>query len=466
MVSDVWTKAVFAGMEVQLEKNRKHATILNELFGGRRFFLICGGVRSGKSFITSVMGALLSEPSSEVIEESEPDLGWVIGPDYKQTRAEISFMIELFDRVGWVNKRSTPENPTSPWSFTTVWNFRWETKSSLDLRKIASQPPRVVLVPEAAQQPYEVWLKARERAAEKRGTVIMNGTLEKGLPWYADLLKRWKAPNPEEGYSISIPTWDNKVIYPGGYDDPEMELLRATFPDDLFAERFGAEPRKATGLVIPEFDYGTHVRDLPVYDDIPVELWIDPGKNAYVVLFVQIIGKRVHVLDRIYKRKGIAQDVIKIAMENPLWHLVMLNKMSHGVIDIAGKHEYGLPSHVEVWNEEAGISLRTNYVFQEDSRNVVRYRLKEIDREDRQPLLLFNSNMTSDVSYDGQANDVLSEFNMWKWRDFSPNSSEPLQPIDSNNHAIKALGYGLYDIYGPVYERTPLPKMRQRAGWN
>lgn len=462
-----WARLVFAGTHADFSKNAKHAELLYKLLDGTRFFLICGGERGGKSFISAVMAALLMQPNNlEHPELSAPDLGWIIGPDYKQARAEFGYIADMLDVAGWVKQRSTPENPTSPHSLVTPWNFRLETKSANDLRKIASQPPRFIVQAEAAQQPYEAWLKSRARVAQKRGHVILSGTLESGLPWYGDLLRRWKAPNPEEGFGISIPTWENRVEFPGGWDDPEIQALRMSLPDDMFWERFGAEPRRSTNLVIPEFDYTRHVRELEADPEIPVELWIDPGKNAYAVLFVQIVGTRTLVLDRVYKRAAIAQDVIPLAMANPLWELVKKNQGTHGVIDIAGKHQYGLPSHVQVWREEAGIILRSNYVHQDVGRDVVRYRLKANDQTDKEPLLLFNANMGDSTSPDGTAADVLAEFNLWKWRDYRPNSSEPLRPIDNNNHAIKALGYGLYDKFGPVLERKPYAERVQRTYWN
>ena len=466
-IQDKWVQGIGAAMGVRLDNMPLHKQAIYKLLSGTRFFLICGGERAGKSYLAALMGALLMQPNNmDNPAQSEPDLGWILGPDYKQARAEFQYILDIGEQLDFIERRSTPENPTSPWSITTNWGFSLETKSANDLRKIASFPPRFIIMAEASQHTFESWLKSRARVAQKRGHVILSGTLEKGLPWYGDLLKRWKAPNPEDGFGISIPTWENKIEFPGGWDDPEIQSLRDSLPEDMFWERFGAEPRKATNLVIPEFDYIRHVKELEADPDIPVELWIDPGKNAYAVLFVQTIGTRTLVLDRVYRRAAIAYDVIPETMANPLWPLVMKNINSHGVIDIAGKHQYGLPSHVEVWKEEAGVVLRSNYVHQETGRDVVRYRLKAENKDDGQPLLLFSSRLGDSVSPDGQASDVLSEFNLWKWREYRQNSSEPHNPIDSNNHAIKALGYGLYDKFGPVLERKALANRVQRAYWN
>ena len=151
-------------------------------------------------------------------------------------------------------------------------------------------------------------------------------------------------------------------------------------------------------------------------------------------------------------------------MSNPLWDLVKKNRGSHGVIDIAGRQQHGMPSHIEIWQREAGVVLRSNYVHQDVGRDVVRYRLRK-DPDSGQPLLFFNSHMTNSKGPDGTANDVLAEFELWKWREPKAGSSEPRRPVDANNHAIKALGYGLYDKFGPTEERIWIPKRKSRAYW-
>lgn len=473
--NEAWARIAWGLQGFDPRKNPVQAEVVYSLLEGTRYLLICGGERAGKSFLTVALDLLLMQPGNwDEPDKSEKKLGWIIGPDYNQARAEFQYIYDALSKgEGFLKQVSMPNNPTSPWTLETSWNFELSTKTSNDLSKIASYAPDFVDVVEAAQQPYEVMLKARGRVMESRGHVILSGTLEpregrSALPWYGDTLKRWKNPNTDGARSFSIPTWSNLAKFPGGWNDPaiqdEYRFHRERDSLDYFWERYGAEPRKSTGLVIPEFDYTEHVRILEANPDIPVELWIDPGKNAYVVLFVQTVDTVTYVLDRVYRRNAIAHDVIPEAMSNPLWELVKKNQGSHGVIDIAGKHQYGLPSHVEVWQEEADVVLRSNYVHQDVGRDVVRYRLRK-DLKLDQPLLLFNANMTNSKSPDGTAGDVLAEFELWKWRQPKPGSSEPLRPVDANNHAIKALGYGLYDKFGPVEERRPRVSRQTMSYW-
>jgi hypothetical protein len=460
-----WAALVWSLLEFDINNNPLQAEAIYKVLDGARFLLICGGERSGKSFLTVAIALLLIQPQDpDNLDQCPPTLVWVVGPDYLQARAEFEYLYYTLERGGFIKSVSMPNSQTSSWNLTTTWNCTITTKSSGDIRKLASFAPDVFIMSEAAQQEYGVYLKARGRVAQKRGHILLSGTLEQGLPWYGDLLKRWRGRNAEGGHAVSIPTWTNKKEFPGGWHDPEIVGLRESVHEDYFMERYGAEPRKATNLVIPEFDYTQHVKELKPEPDAPVELWIDPGKNAYAVLFVQTLGKTTHVLDRVYRRGVIAQDVIPEVKDNPLWELVMKNTQSHGVIDIAGRQQHGAPSQIEIW-QDAGVQLRSNYVHQDIGRDVVRYRLRPLGK-DEAPLLFFNSHMTNRMSPDGTAEDVFAEFELWKWRTRHHNSSEPRHPIDANNHAIKALGYGLYDKFGPIEERRPLGKRKQRAYWS
>lgn len=462
--SQEWAQLVWGLMGYDPKKNPKAAQAIYALLDGIRYLLLCGGERAGKSATTVALCLLLMEPGL-----LKKGLGWLIGPDYNQARAEFEYFYNVLNKGGMIKKVSMPQSLTAPWTLETTWDFTLSTKTASDLRKIASFAPNFVALVEAAQQPYESLLKARGRVMEKRGHVILSGTLEDGLPWYGDLLRRWKGPNVEGGEAFSIPTWSNLAIFPKGWEDEtiqaEYKFHEARNSLEYFWERYGAEPQKATGLVIPEFDFSRHVRELRADPDVPVELWMDPGKNAYAVLFVQIIGETTYVLDRVYKRDALVDDVIPDVLANPLFELVKKNKGSHGIIDIAGKHEYGMPSHVQIWREKAGINLRSKYVHQKDSREVVRYRLRD-NPKTGEPQLLLNSHFTNAKNYDGTANDVLAEFELWKWRQTGPNSSEPAEPINANNHAIKALGYGLFSHFGPADERKASVIELQRDFWH
>lgn len=389
---------------------------------------------------------------------------WIVGPDYRQTRAEFTYLYEALEPEGLVKESSMPLAETSPWSMTLAWDAVIKTRSSIDVTKLASFKVNGAIIAEAGQQDHAVYLKLLGRISETGGFLILSGTIERGQQWYIDLYKRWQAPNTLDARSFSLPTWSNTVIFPGGRDDPRIKELEGEYPEDLFEERFGAKPRKLQGLVIPEFDMATHVKKLEVDPKLPVELWIDPGQHCYAVLFVQTWGLVTHVLDRIYARGRIAQDIIPEAMGNVLWKKV--DPASGGVIDNAGKQHHANKSQIELWKEIAGINLRAQYIPLPDTIQTIRWRLRDTNPL-HQPLIFFNNHMTTAKTVDGMALDILAEFELWKWPDrvVDPDANKPVRPIDRNNDAIKALGYGLVDRYGVHKERPMVPAPIRSPYW-
>jgi hypothetical protein len=420
---------------------------------GVRFMLILGGERSGKSYTAALISLLKMQPPlhEDGSFGRRKSLYWLIGPDYRQPRAELQYLFDALNALNAIESYSMPLVDTQPWSLVTTWGAKVETKTSSDITKIASFPCDGILICEAHQQVYEVWLKALGRVAQTRGWVILSGTIENGLPWYPDLYNRWRATNDLNARSFSLPTWSNLKVFPGGREDPEIKMLERETTPDVFQERYAAIPRKPSGAVLPEFDMLKHVRLLERLEGAPVELAIDPGKNAYAVLFVQRVGNVVNVLDRVYERGKIAQVVIPMVMKNPLWRYVpKMAQGSAGVIDIAARQELATVSQLTLWRELAGITLTTNYVPQAEGREVLRHFLQDAvigQNEDGDdilgPRLYFNAHMTNMKGNDGTALDVLAEPELWIWRP-QPKTlvrNEPPSPVDANNHAMKAISY-------------------------
>ena len=430
-----------------------------------QFALICGGEGAGKS-LTSVA---LMMPCI-----SKPGKYWLVGPDYLQPRAEFEYLHQAFSELGMVADASMPTNPASPWILETKpiphpdpgqrpGPVEIETKTAYNVARLASFEVAAWLMCEAAQQENGAWLKLLGRSMRQRGAGgfgILSGTLEQGLPWYEDILKRWKGPNPMGARSFSLPSWSNEVLYPGGYNDPKMIALRTApgMTEDYFLERYGAIPRRVKGAVLPEFDMGTHVKTLAPAEGVPVELAIDPGKNAYAILFLQSIGLVTYVLDRIYTRGKIIHDLIPEVKANPLFALV--DKSHAGVIDFAGHQELGQKSQVQLWKEMAGCSLRFRYIPEDMTIQTLRYRFG-VANPSEQPLVYFNSHLTNLKAPDGTALDVLAEPELWRWPDKGPKQNERRRPVDANNHAMKALGYYLVDRYGASVERPKLKKAQR-----
>lgn len=447
-----WHQAWFMLLGKSLGKKRfrpnpTQAPIVDHFVSGGRFLLICGGERAGKSLATAAIAGLDLGPRTDKGMDEPRRRYWIIGPDYRQARPEFQYIYDALNGGDMIEDKSMPQNETSPWSMVTKWNTIIETRSSSDVMKLASFTVDGVVIAEAAQQPEEVFRRARGRVAETRGWILLVGTLEESLPWYEDKLRAWAGPNPDGGISYSLPMWSNVDVFPRGMDDPEIVSLTQALPPDYVARRYGAEAVRHSDLVVPEFDFRTHVRELKPVDGVPVELAIDPGKNAYAVVFVQHLGAYTYVLDCVYTRGEIVQAVIPQVMAHPLWERINPEPLT-STIDIAGQHDtMGGQSQVKIWREATGLQLASKYWKENETISALRFRMRT-DPVLGEPLIFFSDKMRTGVSHDGQSLTMLSELDLWRWQKYSLTSDEKMRPIDNNNHALKALGYKILYKYG------------------
>lgn len=409
---------------------------------------ILGGERSGKSFLSAYFLAQATRPAERT---AQGNLYWIVGPNYVQPRAEFMYIYQAFDYLNLVKgKPSMPLTENATWMFKTKLNGTYQTKTSYEVARLASFSLDAAIMAEAGQQVYEAYLKLLGRLTQTKGPLIISGTLEKGSIWFEDVYRRWQGPNLMQARSWSLPTWTNTAIYPGGEQDPALVQIRSEMPPDLYQERFGGLPTLPHGVVLPEFSFSQNVKHLDFVEGIPVELAIDPGQHCYAVLFIQHVGMVTHVLDRVYARGKIVQDVIPEVMGNPLWKHVVLRKA--GVIDQAGSQHPASHSQVEIWQQQAGATLRWHYWFEDETINALRYRIGPLNAEQR-PLVFFNDHMKNIRNEQGMALDVLAEPSLWRWPDRPAGKGEALKPVNRNNDAMKALGYKLLDQYGVMLEK-------------
>lgn len=416
-----------------------------------RFILLYGGERSGKSIGTVAIAGLKVPPN----KYAKQRLYWIVGPDFLQCRAEFGYLYGIYSKLNLVTKVSMPESGTVRWYMELATGERWETRSSADVTKLATFSIHGAMIVEANQQPLEVWHKIRGRLAENRGWCIISGTYENVAEWFVDTYEKWSVKNKDGGRSFSLPMWANAKAFPGGFDDPEIQLLKSTLPHDWFMERYAGIPSKPSGLVLPEFEYGIHVGAFERDPELPVELAVDPGKRRYCVAFVQKHGDVIVVLDCIYKSGWIAQKVIPEVMRHPLWPYVPKIGLC-GAMDIAGFAEPATISQAELWREMAGVEFYAKKYPEIETINTVREGLALNQ-------LLFNN--LGNESMNGEAIEPLAEFRLWKWRDEVESMSERASPIDRNNHFTKALGYYRIWKYGQTTIKKPRkPKKPQAKG--
>lgn len=419
------------------------------IFDGRLTKMVAGGVRSGKSRSTSRCfdwwGCV------------ENGLIWIIGPSYEQAKAEFDYFIKPYEELGLLARVTRPQ--VGPRTAEISGGPKVETKTSSELRRLASFAPDVILVVEAGQQDYGVLDKAFERGLEKDALIVLSGTFESSLNWYADTFTDWQSPDTEmDAKSYSLPTHTNAYVFPKGKNDPKFHRLTANMEPEILDERINAIPHRPSGLVFREFDPKRHIAHLELDESLPVYIAMDPAYHAFAILFLQVLDDKVHVLDEIYMHSAIVQDVLPAFEEHPLRPFVKM-----GVADVASKQRHGNESVHQVWRKSTGMTLVTNRVMIPEGIRAVKLRLQNSD--DGLPRLLISSKMRYRKNLAGKASSLRAEFDLYQWPPYHSGRNTRVLPIDNNNDALKALGYFLFWQFRAEVERESQGKAVRRSYW-
>jgi hypothetical protein len=136
---------------------------------GHRIKQVSGGERGGKS-VVGEKDALLQVPFST--------LGWIAAIDYETCRTEFEYMKKDLVTLGLVNTKDISYPKDGKCQMVTMTGCKIETVSLDEIRKIGRVAPDWILVCEGAQIDFPTYLKLRGRIAEKRGVMILTGTME------------------------------------------------------------------------------------------------------------------------------------------------------------------------------------------------------------------------------------------------------------------------------------------------
>ena len=406
---------------------------------GSRNKLVAGGERAGKSRTNAM--ELISHWFAEVAaRKGKRALYWLLGNDYEGCRGEWDHLVENFQKLEVLAE--PPTKNIDPGLIHLQDGTKIVTKSAKYPEKIATLAPDGILICEAAQVDYEVFLRARARLAEKRGWMCMAGTFEEEgyIDWYRELYELGQSYNELELKSFSLPTWSNTIIFPGGKQDSEILKQEKGMTPERFMERFGGVPCPKTGRVITEFANVIHVKECPFNPDLPVEIAVDPGyAGASVVLAIQEVGEQIILIDEIYVQGVVTQGVLLIAQKKPWWNAVI-----GGAIDISGTAHPAMDAPVEVWLREGKVSLRSKKIRNvEDGIDLLRTHLKQHPITGK-PGILVDPKCRGFIAECGGGRSPVEGGGIWM-RD-----KNTLKPLKKDDHACKALIYYLVNKFGYV----------------
>jgi hypothetical protein len=407
----------------------------------KRFILVAGGEQAGKSMVASKYLV------ARFLETEEPGLYWLVAADYERTRAEFDYLVEDFAALGVlaeVTKR------VDPGRIILADGTRIETKSAKDPRTLAMRAPDGIIGCEASQLDLDSFHRILSRAAPKRGWVFLSGTFESSLGWYPQTFTSWQFGRENE-QSFSLPSYSNVHLYPKGKDDPEINRLKSNSSDAFFMERIEGIPSPPAGLVFHEFRADLHVsREAQWVKGEPVYLWMDPGfAGAYAIEVVQEIEGQIRVIDEVYETGLITDEMIEIAQSRPWW-----KDVTGGAIDIAGYQHQAMSAPAEAWLQNAGVYLGAHKVRINDGTERLKSFLKP-DPSNMRPKLIINPKCNGVLSEFGtQPSPIDGQTRAYRWKTDREGNVVGDVPEDKNNHAVKALIYGIIDRYGYGYITT------------
>ena len=314
-----------------------------------------GGWRAGKSFCAAdflITRYWLGERFA------------IIGADYELCREEFRYLLEFGSKLGIVKDSHFPSRDQCILALSRGGGVKpciIETKSAKYPERIAAVPYDGALLVEAAQLPFDIFEITQGRLSEKDGWMLMGGTLESEADWYVDKSREYEIPgNVDRGVTYSLAAWENTGAFEGSWDDPRLVRQRELLGLVKFMERYGGVIRPLKGLVLSEFKSTMHTGNYPYNPELPVYIWVDPGRHpsAYACLFVQILNDEVYIFDEIYVQFYNTPQVIQMVLAKPFY-----SKIVGGAIDISAKQK-GEEKKViwEVWKEDAKLSLDMNKI--------------------------------------------------------------------------------------------------------
>lgn len=330
------------------------------ILANNRVTLAIAGEGSGKSFSGGLFAVCHSVYDKLF---GEAGLYWVVGLDFEDGKKDLEYIRDFQRKLDNVQEESWPMSRERPCIIKTKTGQTFSTVSAYDYDKIAREEPDGIVGAEVGRWPPEIYHRCLGRIARKypRAWLFATGSPRTSQGWLRDVAAMGGGPNQIGLRAYHIPSWANRVIYPGGRDDPAIKALEAASDPNYFQERYGGLFVPSVGVIFSSFRYNEHVDYELDYDpNLPVRLAIDPGTKVYCVLFCQLTDdNEVRVVDEVYVSRWTHEQVINECRMRDGWLLV--DKSSAGAIDVAAKQSHmGGPIPIEEWYKDTGCALYAN----------------------------------------------------------------------------------------------------------
>jgi hypothetical protein len=195
----------------------------------------------GRRFGKTTMGARDLEPKLFI-----PDrMYWIVGPTYDLGEKEFRVIWnDLIVKMGLGREKRIKRSYNKKQGDMKIefpWNTNLYVKSGDHPDLLVGDALDHVIMAEAAKHKQETFERyIRPSLADRRGGADFPTTPE-GHNWLYNMWLMGRDDTLPEYESWRFPSWANPVLYPGGFDDPEIQLMRRTMSPEEFEQEIAAD---------------------------------------------------------------------------------------------------------------------------------------------------------------------------------------------------------------------------------
>lgn len=265
-----------------------------------RFRVACCGRRFGKTQMAA------HEMTYALMDISKPEAWyWIVGPNYKLGEKEFRVVLRDLTKLGIIHQCKVSNNvKTGDMTVTMPWKTKLEVVSADKKDGLQGEGLSGVIMSEAATHDSITWEQyIRPALTDFKGWAIFPST-PKGFNWFYYLWTRSEDNDHDQWESWRFPSWYNPIVFPGGFDDPEITQVRNATSPQWFQQEYGAQFTSYEGKIYDEFDESIHVTDIE-YNPIWRNYWVmDFGfSNPFVCLDIMVdASDNIYVWREYYKR--------------------------------------------------------------------------------------------------------------------------------------------------------------------
>jgi len=235
-----------------------------------------------------------------------PDsINWIIGTSYRIGEKEFRVTWGDYNELGILKycKKAYSQHQGDMY-IRTPWNSLILVVSADNQDSLLGEGLSHAILSESARHDRSIWEQHIEPAlSDLKGSCDFPST-PKGYNWFHGMWMLGQQSNlydnkfdagPQQLASYrswQFPTWENLARFPGGYEDPEIQRVRAVVSGHWFRQEYGAEFTSMTGQIYEEFNPKVHVIENSDYQfnpDWPNFVSFDFGfANPFVALDIQV----------------------------------------------------------------------------------------------------------------------------------------------------------------------------------